>query len=48
MEIGAEGRSRFRRIMRLAGIPEGGREASVVQRGTPSKAKVKVLVGWEG
>ncbi len=47
MEIGAEGGKRFKRIMRLAGLPEGARDVSVVQKGTPSKAKSKVLVGWE-
>ncbi len=47
MEIGAEGGQRFRRIMRLAGIPEGAKDVSVVQKGTPSKAVKKVLVEWE-
>jgi hypothetical protein len=48
MEIGAEGRSGFLRILRLAGIPAGRKDVSVVQGGTDSQAKKKVVVGWEG
>ncbi len=47
MELGAEGKKGFLRILRLAGIPPGGKDATVVQRGEPSKAGKKVLIAWE-
>lgn len=47
MEIGAEGKEGFLRILRLAGIPRGEKDMAVVQRGSASSAKRKVLIGWE-
>ena len=47
MELGAEGSRSFLRIMRLAGIPEGERDAAVVQKGRTARSKRKVVIAWE-
>ncbi len=49
MEIGSDGSARFMRALRLAGIPEGPREAGItlVQKGREPAGR-KVRVEWEG
>ena len=47
MEIGAKGQKGFLRILRLAGIPESEEDIMVIQKGVPTQAKRKVIIGWE-
>ena len=47
MELGAKGQKEFLRILRLAGIPEGEKDITLVQKNEETKAKRKVSIGWE-
>jgi hypothetical protein len=47
MEMGAKGGKSFLMIMRLAGLPPGEGDVTVMQEGAESAARRKVVVRWE-
>ena len=47
MELGAKGEKEFLRILRLAGIPEGQKDITLVQKKEPTNIRRKVSIEWE-